>query len=498
MSKGNFTALQKLQPIKQDWGEASRILQAEEEQQYNRKKDEEKARQDKRDEIGYDELAPVITGIDSLDKGLTLGIQEASTMQYQDYKTALNDPSYADSPEYKIRTKNLNNYSKNVKAFSDGFSELAQSVIAKSQDSSLSDWDNDLLSTLNGGFVSEKVKFGVANDGSVEAYVASTDRNLVTDENPNGYVLDEDGKMKMTKVTPNEVFKGLGKFSVTPDVDILKKAQDLGTELGKSVDTSVNGYTITTEQTWENKKEDTRKIVRGLLGSPNNPTALAKRLWADEMGEDSRSLTEDNMTAIEDKLLDKIKPFYDQEVKKTVNYSARTQDAKNKADREANNVTPEYVVDTETGAPTIVPLNGKDANIISFGDGKGISVLETESTKESIQNIYIDESGDIYADKVKETKYKGDPVLKQDGSIDWVATEAQKSAKGWEAEKTEKPVKLTPTDFTNLSKNPNMVDENGKRFKDGKALKDFLKRRKQLLPKNQTKSVKTGSGKTYQ
>ena len=184
MSKGNFTALQKLQPIKQDWGEASRILQAEEEQQYNRKKDEEKARQDKRDEIGYDELAPVITGIDSLDKGLTLGIQEASTMQYQDYKTALNDPSYADSPEYKIRTKNLNNYSKNVKAFSDGFSELAQSVIAKSQDSSLSDWDNDLLSTLNGGFVSEKVKFGVANDGSVEAYVASTDRNLVTDENP--------------------------------------------------------------------------------------------------------------------------------------------------------------------------------------------------------------------------------------------------------------------------------------------------------------------------
>ena len=501
---GTYTALQKLQPINVDWGDVAKTGVEREDLLYERKKLEEEARQKKRDQIGYDELEPVITGIDSLDKGLTLGIQDASTMQHEDYKRALNDPSYADSPEYKIRTKNLNNYSKNTKAFSDGFAKLAESVIAKSTDGTLSDWDDDLLSTLNGGFVSEKVKFGVSQDGGVEAYIASTDQNAITDENPDGYIYDEDGKIKMTKVTPNEVFKGLGKFSITADVDIQKEATDIGTELGKSVKSSINGYTITEEQSWDSKKDETRKIVRGLLGSTKSPTALAKRLWADEMGEESRSLSEEDMIRIEDNFLDKIKPFYDEEVKKSKNYSAEESARGRAEERRKNNVTPEYVVDPSTGRATVTDVNGIDANIISFGDGKGITVVNTESKVESIQNIYVDKYGGIYADKIEEHKAKGDPVYhegkpKTSDNIDWVSTMAQRNAKGWETE-TKSKQKLTDKDFTNLAKNPNMVDENGNRFKDGRELKIFLEKRKELLPKEEKKknTVTTGSGKQYQ
>lgn len=495
--KGTYTALQKLKPIEVDWEKSAKAGVEREDLLYNRKVAEEKRRKEERDKIDYDTQEAVITGIDSLDKGITLGIQEASTIQHEDYKRALNDPSFADSPDYKIRAKNLNNYSKNIKAFSDGFSELAQSTIAKSQDGSLSSWDDDLLATLNGGFVSEKVKFGTAPDGSVQAWIASTDQSEITDENPDGYIKDEDGKIKLTKVTPNEVFKGLGKFSVTPDVDIQKQATDIGTELGKSIESSVDGYTITSEQSWETKKEDTRKIVRGMLGSPKSLTPLAKRLWADEMGEESRNLSEADMVKLEDKMLEKVKPFYDQEVKKTKNYAAQESARKRAQEKTEGDVSPEYVVDPESGAATVTQVNGVDANIISFGDGKGITTVDTEARKESVQNIYVDKNGKIFADKVEEDKAKGDPVYIKDAQgkntteIDWVATTAQKSAKGWET-KTKPKVQLTDTDFTNLAKNRNMVDDKGNRFKDGRALKAYLEKRKELLPKNQTKKSSAG------
>jgi hypothetical protein len=295
----------------------------------------------------------------------------------------------------------------------------------------------------------------------------------------------------MKTVTPAEVFKGLGGFSITPDVDIQQQATDIGKELGKSVESSVDGYEITSSQTWENKKEETRKIVRGLLGNPTSLTPLAKRLWADEMGEDSRKLSEGDMLKLEDKMLEKIKPLYDEEVKKTFNYGARESARKRIQDRTEGNVSPEYVVDPTTGTPTVEQVDGVNANVISFGDGKGIQTVGTESTKESIQNIYVDVNGNIFADKVEEVKYKGDPVLNAQGEVDWVATTAKNKAKGWEVENKPK-VKLTATDFTNLAKNKNMVDDKENRFKDGRALKSYLEKRKELLPKNQTKKSNAG------
>lgn len=488
MPKGNYTALQKLKPIQVDWAKAAKSGNEREDLLYNRKKAEEKLAQDKRDKIDFEAQEAVVTGIDSLDMGLTLGIEEASTMQHSDFIQAREDANYADSSKYKIRNKNLNNYSKNVKNLSDGMTKLAQEVIGMASSGTLAAWDDELLQTMNGIYTTESTKFGVNPDGSVKTTIALTDQALITDDNPRGFVKDANGRVKMKTVTPSEVFKGLGGFSITPEVDIQKQATDIGKELGKSIDMSIKGYDTKSEQSWETKKEETREIVKGLLGTPSALTPLAKRLWGNEMGKDSRKLTASDMVEMEEVMLAKIQPFYDEEVKKTRAFTARETARKNAQDKTANNVSPEFVP-TKDGSPEVIQINGVDANTISFGGGEGIMVIGTEAKKESIQNIYVDANGDIFADKIIENKYKGDPIYldgkpKTDENIDWVTTMSRQKAKGWE-NVIENKVPLTLKDFNNLSKNPKLVDDKGETFKDGHALRTFLKDKKAKLPKAQ-------------
>lgn len=481
--KGTYTAYQKLKPIEADFGEIARHNAEQSLARRKQSQSEAKDRQAQRDKIDFDVIEPVITGVDTLDKGIGLGIEKASTMQHEDFKKAMNDPVFANSPEYKIRNKNFDNYSKTIKKMTDATTELAGKLIAKSNDGTISAWDDELLNTMNGAFVSEAVVFGVKEDGSLLTTIAMTDQELISEDNPRGFVKDEDDKIRMVQVTPAEVFKGLGMFSITADKDIPKIALGIGEKLGKSITSKIDGYEITSEQSWETKKEETRKIIQGMLGTHNAPTDLTKRLWADSMGRDSRKLTEENMKEIEDNFLAKIKPYYDEEVKKTKNYTSQEKARGRHDDKNKNKIKAEFVVNPETGVPTITKINGVDANIISFGDGKGIEVVTSESSKESIQNIYVDANGDIYADKILETKIKGDPPIDPEtGKADMKAWALQ--GKGWETKKENK-VKMDMKDFTNLAKSRAMVDENGNPFKDGKELSDYLKRRKALLPKGE-------------
>lgn len=483
-SKGTYTALQKLKPIDVDWAKAAKSGNEREDLLYNRKVAEEKLAKEARDEVDYKEQEAVITGIDTLDKGLTLGIQEASTMQHSDYKIAREDAKFADSTDYKIRTKNLNNYSKNVKSMSDGVEKLASTVISKAQEGTLSAWDDELLQTMNGAYVTEAVKFGVNPDGSVKTTIALTDQGLITDDNPRGFVKDENGKIKMKTVTPSEVFKGLGGFSITPDVDVPKLAQTLGKELGKSVTSEINAYTTTTEQLWSNKEDDVRTAIKGDLGSPNSPSALAKRIWADKMGKSSRKLKPEDMTQVEDYYLAQIQIYYDEEVKKKKDFTAQGRAIDRNDKKREGAVSPVYVKDSATGAPAITSINGVDATTISFGDGKGIMVKETEANKESYTNIYVDATGAVYADKTKQKKVKGDPPIGADGKPDLQAWAL--NGKGWETTESTEPEKLSEKEVTNLVTNSKMLKEDNTRFKDNKDFKDYMKAKKDKLPTGQS------------
>lgn len=507
MQKGTYTALQRLRPLEADWTEAGDILDREEQQAYARSQAKATQEQERRDDIELgDPLEQVITGIDTLDQGLTLGIEEASTMRHNDFKRAHNDPTYGDSADYKVRTKNLNNYSKNVKSMSDGIAKIGEKVVTMSQNGSLSSWDNELLQTLNGAYVSEAVKFGVNEDGSVKTTVALTDPSLMSPNNPKGYIKDDRGKIQMKEVTGAEIFKGLGMFKITEEVDVEGGAREIGTKLKTSSTKTVNGFTTTTKQTWEEKEPEVRALIKGSLGNENLPSALSKRIWADEMGRKERELTPENMKEIEDWYLAKIKPYYQTKDEDAVAFGAR-ESARGRAEkRNEDNMTPTYVKVTEgsnAGAPMTEDVNGKQANIISFGNGKGITVEETESTRTSYPNIYVTESGAVFADKVEETKATGDAVIyktdaqgKTTKEVDVVATALMKSKKGWES-KTKPKQRLSETEVTNLVKNKSMVKEDGTRFKDNKDFKDYMKKKKEGLPTNQSSTYQGKSGSDY-
>lgn len=502
--KGTYTALQRLKPINVDWGDVAKTGVEREDVLYERKQAEAKARKEARDKIGYSELKPIITGIDSLDKGIALGLQEAQNMKYDDYKRARQDPAYADSTEYKIRTKNLDNYSKNLKLFSDGFAKLAKKVIEKSNNDTLSAWDSELLQIMNGGFVSEKVKFGVNPDGSIKALLALTDRNLITDENPEGYVYDEDGEIQMKEVTPNEIFKGLGSFSITADVDVDTLAKDMGKELGKDETAKVSGLTTTTIQDWDTKKESVRESIKGSLGTAKNPTALAKRLWADHMGQSSRKLTDSDMKLIEDEYLKKIGTYYDQFNKEKKDHSTGFKYSQAKKKELKERIEPSLIVDETTGEPVKTSFKGSDGKDskegygISFGEDTALQVEKSNSSTTFITNLYFSENG-IYADKIEGLKKVGEPIRNDDGSINWM--ESLNQGKGW-VKNEKKKVKLTRAEATNAIKHKSVVKKDGTPFEDLKDFTDYYKvkfeeKTSKSSEQDEVQTVTSESGYTY-
>jgi len=413
MAKGNYTALQQLRPINVDWGEVAATGVRRQDEKYRRQKAEEAAEKDRRDKLGYDPLDPVVTGITSLDEALAIGVQNAAMQQHEDYKRALDDPSYSESSEYKIRTKNFNSYSKNLALLSQKGTALYGEIKKRQENDTLTNWDNQLLQKLNSVFVNPKVAFGSNEDGSIKVRMALTDSSEVTEENPQGYVYDENGNPKMITTTAANIMKGLDGFSITEKVNSAEVAQKRGTSLGQESVDNISGRTTTSIQNWETKKEEIRGAIRAELGTEKNPTALAKNIWATDLGKSSRNLNEDDMKLIEDTYLDQIGIYYDNFVKKRKSFTQP------KGGPNDPVVTPGEgieVATTGTGNPlTWLHSSGKS---IGFtlptvkDEKKGISspkvVLDLNGVETSIETLYLLEDDRVHfegwADDMKETR----------------------------------------------------------------------------------------------
>lgn len=463
---GTYTALQKLKPISADFGRDAR-----EEEQLAFKYREEKTKRDEKaqaekDKITYNALGQVKTGIESLDMALYNGISQIDKTNYEDWKRARNNPSYANSDEYKVKSANRKDYVKNLKIFTDEYKKFADKITAMG--GNLAGWNEDLRSQIGGYFVKERVEFGENDLGQPIARIAQHDPNA-----EDGYKRGEDGEVIMKEVSLPEILKGLGDYHIVPEVDITGQAQALGEKLGKDVKSKREGFTITEEQLWENKKEDAMSLVKAELGSVKNPTDLAKRLWADEEGRTKDNWDENAFNTVADEFLELVKPYYDEERKLSYNYAGLNQELGRKSKESTkNNVIPVVVPDETTGTVKTVTIPGTDKTgyAVSFGDG--VLTGKSESRVTFIKNIYFDEStGEIYAEKTVSNKKIGDPIRFEDGSIDYLSSMMQ--GKGWEVSE-EGTSKLSSVDFTNLAKNEALRKEDGSRFKDGKELKDYL------------------------
>lgn len=494
-TKGTYTALQQLRPITTDFGA---IAKQEEDNAFKYREEKglkDKAAQDEKDKITLTPTEHIFTGIESLDDALFKGISEMSTVKHEDWIKARNNPSYAKSEEYLAKSKNRENYSKNLKTFTDSYSEFAKKVTAMGGD--LSGWNQDVMKEVNSFFNEEKVRFGENKYGEPIAYVADIDPE--TGE----VLLNEDGTPKYTETSLAKVLKGTGMYDLVPQVDIIKEVKSIGDILGADLKDTKNGWTIKTEQLWENKEASARGLVKSQLGSVRNPTATAKRVWADEMGMSKENWNEDALKQVEDRMLEKVKATYDEKLSIAYNYAGENALAARSAKDDAEVVTPSVVPDSNTGVPVVSKIPGLDGNkqgySVSFG--KGVLVSKTEGSSEVIDNVWITEDGQMYATKKKATKISKEAVsvLDENGEVDNaklldIAMGGGGGSTGWKVDEVTE--KVSETDFTNLAKNRAVKKKDGSFYKDGKEMKDDFKAQYATMPKKNASSFNTKEKKT--
>ncbi len=478
--KGTYGAYKNTKAFNIDWGKTAKTGVDREDALRKQGLEEVKAERERIKDLDYEALEQEMTGIDSLDQGTAIGVNEAAAMLHDDYKRAVKDSTYGDSSEYHIRRKNLQNYAKNINTMSAKFSEISEAVIKLKSTGQLSAWDNELMQSINGAFNTEAVKFGVNDDGTVKASIALTDESLITDENPKGFVKDADGNIKMRETTLAELFKGRGAFAITPKVDVVAEATNLGQKLGKDIRSKIKGNTTTVSQTWDTKKESAKGIVKTMLGSAKAPSSLAKNLWAQTMGRDSRNLTDEDMAEMEEYFLDKVGAFYDQEVKKSQrNATATTGTSKLTASQKDNQRTPSYLTDS-SGAVVEETIKIEDKNVKAKGISLGTDLLltDSETTKERISDVYIDASGNFYGNIQKEIKQADKNFYKDDGTtLDVAKTALATGISGWIPQETVMR-KLTNAEANKIAKHGFLVDDANQPFNNAGALVTFLNKGK--------------------
>ncbi len=488
--KGTYTALQALKPIETDFGKIARDEEALQ-FKYREEKRAIKAKEDAdKEKIAFNPLGDASTGVESLDDALYKGIRDMNVIRHQDWLKARNNPAYAKSDEYLAKTANRANYAKNLKIFTDKYSEYAKNVVAMGGD--LSGWNDDAMKEVNAFFNEEKVMFGENKYGEPTAMVA------VINPETGEIEKNEDGTQKYTETSLAKVLKGTGIYDLVPKVDVIESVKSIGDILGADLKDVKNGWTITSSQLWENKEAGARELVKSELGSVRNPTALAKRMWADEMGMKKEDWDETAYTEVENALLKKVKATYDEKIEVAYNYAGENALASRTAKENENVVVPVVTPDSNTGQPLVTKIpgleDGKQGYSISFG--KGIQTFKAEGASEIINNIWVTEDGQMFATKLKSVREGGEPTP---GETPTLAEIISGSAKGWKTEEVTQ--KVSETEFTNLAKNPNVKREDGGNFKDGKELKTYLKEQYDKMPKktagsfNKKEATKGGASK---
>lgn len=479
--KGTYTAYQQLTPIKEDFGQLAKEDKANFDKERALKKQEDKDAQAKVDKLIFNPLGDQQTGVETLDDALYHGIRNMNKLRYDDWKKARNDPSYAKSDEYLAKTANRANYAKNLKIFTDKYTEYAKGVTEMG--GKLSGWNADAMKEVNAFFNEEKVMFKENKYGEPIAMIAEIDPDT------GQFELNEDGSQKYTESSLAKVMKGTGIYDIVPEVDIVANVKSIGDILGDDLRDVKKGWTITTKQEWASKEAGARSLVESELGSSKNPTALAKRLWADEMGNSKANWNEDSFKAVSDKMLEKVKATYDEKLKVAYNYAGENAGAARRAKADQDVVYPSVTPNSDTGIVEKSQIPGIAQNVqgYSVSFGKGVLTSKTEGSSEMIDNVWVGDNGKMYATKKKATKTSKEAVsvLDENNEIDNnklidIVMGGGGGASGWKVEEVTEEV--SETEFTNLAKNSRVKNKSNKNFADGKELKDYLKKQKKGMP----------------
>ena len=315
--KGNFTAYQQTQSIKLNVAEEAKNVAAADQANQAAKEAKHAKEVEARNKVAS--LTNIITGTKSLDQAFARGVGQARDMMGDIYQQIQKNPRMANDVDVQMRLNNLKNYSKKLKASTDMLTDFNTKLAQGRQDGTLSAWNDKHLNMGESMYIQKNFNVGVDLNGNAVGATIELD-----DEGEP--VLGEDGQPILSAINLPQILDGGGLPELVPTYQLVENAKSLGKELGKREGKrDEGGFRTYAFQTFEDAELEARGLIKGMIGSSKNPTAIAKSIWSTNMGNKAKDLTDDDMKAIEDEYIKSIRPFYDEFRNKETDYSARNQ-----------------------------------------------------------------------------------------------------------------------------------------------------------------------------
>ena len=393
MPKGNYGALRRLEPIKEDFGKIAREQEqvdaqkrAEQRSIDREKKADDRYNAEKRAELNKAKLddlekyRPIITGVDSWDKAQTNGIYSAIDRRGEIMESLSKDPfrNNPDSRDLELEYAKLGNYIKDV----------------NDMNTFVKTYTTDLGEGVKSGELSAS-----QNKGKLKRIAGIIDKkNITYDRDKNGNArlifMDDDGKIQaVTKETllNNELFSEhvLG-FDKNAWVTNIKAASGLD----KSVK-EVGGQIITNSQLREEAIENIENEIESLIGT-DEISARGKGIWEDVMKRDPKEL---NREELHDYLYDAALGATDKTYSKRTDYQKKNYEL-NASKNNPNKGTKSNISlmrNTTTGEP----IKGYAAKGIGWATGEGyafstdVKDVPVGKMKISVQKYLMNEKGQI-------------------------------------------------------------------------------------------------------
>lgn len=265
--KGTFTALQKLQPLKADFGKIARENEALEAQKRQEQRIDEDRAQKKLDRriSSIGEMKDVYTGIDSIDKGLAFGINKATQQMLEVEDALLKDPN---NTELLLKRANLGKYSANLAQMVNKYKNYATDLVAGVADGRYSQ-------TRNAGKIA----------GLNQTF---RDKNFVADIDKNGmptFVEQWDNKNRITRGY-SDIFDGT---DLSQPVEAFNREEygglfkDLGTKDILGVADKDGIITRTKELTEQGRAKLDNTVLDYIGENEENASELAHDIWENTM-----------------------------------------------------------------------------------------------------------------------------------------------------------------------------------------------------------------------
>jgi len=396
---GTYTALQQLEPYQEDTPE--KVMQAFEfgkgiadearAQEADRKAAQKKQKEDlvKKFKTDYGTLFHVVTKTKSIDEAFIRGVNGAMNMMGDIYKDIESNPALANEIGTQTKIQNLKNFSKNLKLISDRYTVYADYVGKGMKEGKLSNWNTRTLSDLNSIFVQANLDVKVDEETGLPIAVIA---ELGKDDKPTG---------RLKELNLLEVLDGRGLNDTVETFDFQESVTKIGTKAGDRSKTTPSGFSYTEKQQFSTIEPEIRNMVKGFLGTPDNPTDVAKSIWADTMGLSPKDLTSTDMKRIEDYYVKSIGTFYDEKNKTVIQHGARTAAQKEKRIATGKGKKAGYGIELRTDTEGN-PIEASPTGVYGDIGGGGYSftlpediTLGPKGSKQLIDMLYLTNAGKI-------------------------------------------------------------------------------------------------------